>query len=269
MKYYLHDCNSFNDEKVSELFLQYGYEGLGLFYTLLEKVGAQEKPIKTTVLKHQLKVGKRLDKCWDFMESIGIISTVNGETFSERILSYSEKYKIKKEKNREKISQWRENQIIEKNVTSYEPNCNDHKVNRSKVNINRTNVLVADATPELRKKYSELQEELRTKPIGEIYTTIKNFVEEHKPDFPDPYIDAWNLVAGKYGLVRVTDITDDRKQKMKTRVREPGFNFFKIMEAITKFPEYRGENNSGWKVTFNYLLKSQKNYTEMIEKLGE
>jgi len=50
MKYFLHDCNSFNDDKVSELFLNFGYEGLGLFYTILERIGAQEKPICCVML---------------------------------------------------------------------------------------------------------------------------------------------------------------------------------------------------------------------------
>ena len=135
MKYFLHDCNSFNDDKVSELFLNFGYEGLGLFYTILERIGAQEKPIKTIVLKSQLKVGKKLDKCWSFMEEIGLISSKNGDTFNERILSYSETYQIKKEKNREKILQWREKQVVTENVTSYEPVCNPPKVNESKVNV--------------------------------------------------------------------------------------------------------------------------------------
>lgn len=133
MKYFLHDCNALNDEKISELIVAHGYEGLGLFYSVLEKIGAQEKPVKTTVLKHQLNVGKKLDKCWSFMEEIGLISSNNGETFNERILSYSEKYQIKKEKNRERISQWRENQVDAENVTSYELICNASKVKESKV----------------------------------------------------------------------------------------------------------------------------------------
>jgi len=134
MKYFLHDCNSFDDEKITELFINFGYEGLGLFYTLLEKIGKQEKPIKTEILKSQLKVGKKLEKCWNFMESLGIISSNNGDTFNEHLLNYSEMYQIKKEKNRKKISEWREKQQNTKNVTSYEPNCNQPKVKLSKVN---------------------------------------------------------------------------------------------------------------------------------------
>ena len=133
MKYYLHDSNSFNDEKITELFISFGYEGLGLFYTILEKLAAQEKPIKTTVLKSQLKVGKKLQKCWDFMESIELISSNNGETFNNNLLNFSGKYKIKKEKTRERVSQWRKNQELKKNVTCYEGVCNTDKVKESKV----------------------------------------------------------------------------------------------------------------------------------------
>lgn len=134
MKYFLHDTSAFEDEKISELFIHFGYEGIGLFFTTLEKLAKQEKPVKTEVLKHQLNIGKRLEKCWKFMEEIGLISSSNGETFNEQLLNFSEKYKIKKEKNAKKISEWREKQTDTKNVTSYEPVCNQPKVKESKVN---------------------------------------------------------------------------------------------------------------------------------------
>jgi Domain of unknown function (DUF4373) len=139
MKYFLHDSSSFNDEKITELYLEYGYEGLGLFYTILEKLALQEKPIKTKVLKHQLNVGKKLDKVWQFMEKIDLISSNNGETFNKQLLNFSEKYQIKKEKNAKRISEWRENQQLSENVTRSEHDCNDYKVNESKLNeVNNT-----------------------------------------------------------------------------------------------------------------------------------
>lgn len=134
MKYYLHDTDAFNDEKISELFIEFGYEGLGLFYTILEKLAKQEKPIKTNVLKAQLKVGKKLNKCWDFMEQIDLISSNNGETFNKQLINFSEKYKIKSEKNAKRISEWREKQAVKENVTHYESVCNTPKVKESKVN---------------------------------------------------------------------------------------------------------------------------------------
>ena len=133
MKYFLHDTNAFQDEKITELFMSFGYEGIGLFFTLLEKLAMQEKPMKTDVLKKQLFVGKRLEKIWNFMEEIELISSNNGETFNEQLLNFSEKYKIKKEKTREKVLQWRKRQEDKKNVTSYETVRNHSKVKESKV----------------------------------------------------------------------------------------------------------------------------------------
>jgi hypothetical protein len=137
MKYFLHDTSAIDDEKVAELFINFGYEGIGLFYVILEKLGKQEKPVKTAVLKSQLKVGKKLEKCWNFMESIGIISSNNGETFNKQLLNFSEKFLIKKEKTRKKVEEWRKNQEDKENVTSYVPNCNQDKDNISKDNISK------------------------------------------------------------------------------------------------------------------------------------
>jgi hypothetical protein len=134
MKYYLHDSNAFNDEKITRLYIQFGYEGLGLFYTCLEKFAQQEKPINTLVLKHQLNIGKRLEKCWLFMEQIGLLSSNNGETFNKQLLNFSESYKIKKEKNAKRILEWREKQDNIKNVTCNESVSNTPKVKESKVN---------------------------------------------------------------------------------------------------------------------------------------
>jgi len=133
MRYFLHDTSSFDDEKITLLFLEHGYEGVGLFYTILEKIGKQEKPINTIALKAQLKVGKRLEKCWKFMEEIELIQSNNGETFNEQLLIISEKYQIKKEKNKKKVSEWRERQKNTKDVTGNEPVRNRPKVKESKV----------------------------------------------------------------------------------------------------------------------------------------
>ena len=164
MKYFLHSTDSFEDEKVSELFMHYGYEGLGLFYTALEKIAKQEKPIKTIVLKNQLKVGKKLEKCWEFMESLGILSTNNGDTFNKQLLNFSEKYKIKKEKTAEKVKQWRENQTVEENVTSYKNKCNAPKVKESKGKESKVNIDI-DMSPKVDVPLIEtLEEEKKESP---------------------------------------------------------------------------------------------------------
>jgi len=180
MKYYLHDSNSFNDEKITELFICFGYEGLGLFYTLLEKLAQQEKPIKTTVLKSQLKVGKKLEKCWSFMEEIKLISSNNGETFNKQLMNFSGKYAIKKEKNKKRVAEWRDKQEVTENVTCYKSVRNTDKVKESKVNESKeSNRDVAKATTQ--KRISVFKESLfpYTKTQGGIYSVdmVKSFFE--------------------------------------------------------------------------------------------
>jgi len=68
------------------------------------------------------------------MEQIGLIQSNNGESFNEQLLNFSEKYQIKKEKTREKVSEFRERQRDIKNVTGYNDECNHPKVKESKVN---------------------------------------------------------------------------------------------------------------------------------------
>lgn len=134
-----------DDEKVTELFKLYGYEGTGLFHAILEKLAKQEKPIKTEILKYQLKVGKRLEKCWKFMEEIGLISSNNDETFNKQLLNYAESYQIKKEKTAKKVSEWRKRQEDIESVTSYETVSNLPKVNKSKVKESKVNNNTVDA----------------------------------------------------------------------------------------------------------------------------
>jgi len=131
MKYYLHDSNSFNDEKITQLFMEFGYEGLGLFYTLLEKIASQEKPIITSVLKSQLRVGKKLEKCWKFMESIELIHSIDGETYNLQLMKFSEKYRIKKEKTSKRVAKFRDKQEVTNHVTCYNHDSNGHKENEN------------------------------------------------------------------------------------------------------------------------------------------
>lgn len=136
MRYFEHDSSALEDEKMALLFIEFGYEGIGLYWSILEKLTKQEKPINTLVLKHQLKVGKKLAKCWKFMESIDIISSNNGETFSKRLTNFIESYQEKKYKTSKRVLQHRENQTHEENVTRYnhESNATD-KIRIDKIRI--------------------------------------------------------------------------------------------------------------------------------------
>ena len=142
------------------------------------------------------------------MEEIGLISSNNGETFNEQLLNFSEKYKIKKEKNAKRISEWRKNQEDKKNVTRYEHVRNTPKVNRSKVKrieVNKTNAIEFDIFWNLYdkkigdkngciKKWGKLAEETQLK-IIEILPEWKNqFQDKQFQPYPATFLnqERWN-----------------------------------------------------------------------------
>ena len=74
------------------------------------------------------------------MESLELISSSNDETFNEQLLNFSQKYQIKNQKTKERVSQWRKNQEDKKNVTHNERVGNASKVKLSKVKESKDNI---------------------------------------------------------------------------------------------------------------------------------
>ena len=239
MKYYLHDTNAFQDEKITQLFMKFGYEGIGLFFTILEKIALQEQPVKTDVLKKQLFIGKRLEKCWEFMEEIDLISSNNGETFNKQLLNFSEKFKIKKEKNRKRISEWRENQINKENVTRYECVRNTDKVNinKSKVNINILNFDFIESEYSvcflewIDYKKEKKQSYKTQKSLESCYHNLK-LLSDFDPEKAKQIV--FNSISNNYsGLFKLK--TDNKNQKDETRnyIRD------RIIEVTSRDAEIR------------------------------
>ncbi len=228
MKYFLHDTSAFEDEKVTELFMQYGYEGIGLFYTILEKIGKQEKPVKTVVLKRQLQVGKRLEKCWSFMEEIGLISSNNGDTFNKQLLNFSEKYQIKKEKNAKRISDWREKQTVTENVTHYEHVRNTPKVNRSKVNRSKKNNNIV--IPDEESGNIEPKVILPKKEVSLFTLMVAVWFEDTHPDF------VFSPIDGKKINSIINKIRELLKKKKRVDTDDEILSFFKLV--CQNLPEY-------------------------------
>jgi len=252
MKYYLHSTSYIEDEKVAELFINHGYEGVGLFYVLREKLAKHEKPIKTNVLKHQLKVGKKLEKIWKFLEEIELISSNNGETFCEESLNNIEMFKEKNEKTKIRVAKFRENQRLKNNVTRNDTECNAY--NLTKLNLTKPNKdIINNISAEQSSAYKYLEKSKES---------IFEFIKTEKPQFIEPYADYWNLFADKYGLAKVQKVTNSRKKKFKTRLAEEKFNFLKITKKLTEASDF--VLTQKW-MTFDWVIFSESNYVKILE----
>ena len=139
MKYFLHDSAAMQDEKVTKLFIEFGYTGTGLFFAVLEKIAYSESPIEDEILRFQLKIkGKKLNQIYDFLFKIELLFMQNDKVFNENVLKVAEKYKINKEKNRKRVLEWRKNQEDTENVTHYEQIRNNDVTLANKTKENKT-----------------------------------------------------------------------------------------------------------------------------------
>lgn len=134
-----------------------------------------------------------------------------------------------------------------------------------KQNPKRKSFVVACATPTASESdYKELVKDLDGKELKVIWSGLKDFIDTHKPNFIEPYFDAWNLYAGFYKLSRAEIINDDRKKKFRTRIAEPGFDFIKVLEKIKLSDLLLGKTGK-WRVSFDWILENQSNYIKILE----
>ena len=144
MKYFLHYTNAMQDEKITRLFIEFGYAGTGLFFAILERFADTESPIFEDILKYQLKIkGKKLTKIYEFLIEIELIFSQKSEqnenkieVFNENILKSAKKYQKNNENAKKRVTQWRERQADKENVThnKYVRNADVTLVNKIKIN---------------------------------------------------------------------------------------------------------------------------------------
>lgn len=94
---------------------------------------------------------------------------------------------------------------------------------------------------------------------------IASFIQDKKPTIIEPYMDLWNLSAPINGLSRVETISDSRLKKFNTRVKEPSFDFIKILTEIKASSYLRGKTNS-WKCDWDWVFENDSNYIKIIEQ---
>lgn len=83
---------------------------------------------------------------------------------------------------------------------------------------------------------------------------------------PDDVIEGWNAVATECGLPVVRKLTDARKRKLRTRIKQfPDIDDWR--RALTEIRCNRwmhGDNDRGWRADFDFLLQD-KSFTKLTE----
>lgn len=292
LSYYRHEVDSHNHWKFKVLRKKYKWDGEGKFWALNNMIAKAEN----CVLDLSLDVRKKavaveldftpaeLDEFLVFLkEECSLISFNPGGITTEMVQEIFQEVSSTREYQRERKQRKRSLSNGKQEMSNGTPEVNKEssviktteksKVKKSKEEYTKPNGLLSsgedESQRELKIEYEKLATEITGKDHRDIYKAIRQFVTDRRPQFAEPYIDAWNIFAPSNGLQTVRSITPDRRNKIRVRCREPEFDFFKILSSIRQNGFYRGDNDRGWKVEFNYVIESQAKYMPIIERLKE
>lgn len=182
------------------------------------------------------------------------------DNFKQTLRQKVEKYPpppIRTADDKQMISISEADEVLKRNESETETNQKGAKA-----------LLVANATQSgnqqaLKKQWEELVQTLTGQDVKVVWNGLKQFISDSKPEFIEPYKEAWNLFAGTYKLALVEVLGESRKKKFKTRIGEEGFDFLKILEKIKTSSMLKGLEGS-WKVSFDWILENDNNYAKIL-----
>lgn len=82
----------------------------------------------------------------------------------------------------------------------------------------------------------------------------------------DEAVSAWNEMAERHGLSRVSKLTDTRRRSLRQRLTEcDGIEGWSdAMRLVTKSPHLLGHSRGGWKADFDFVLQ-QRSFVKLME----
>lgn len=288
--YFTHDRDMRNHRKIKSVRTKFGLAGYAIWCMTLEYLtGIDGNVVEYTDTEIELMSGDygvsgaEIREVLDYCIRLELLFLKDGfihsETLDERLKPVYEKRGVSKSNSKKQLrsnGQFVGNNTDDTVVSGAEipqSKVKGIKVKETGVNGKSAIALAASAEAErqseLKKCYEELQSQQSGKDPRDVFKAVRDFVLTKNPVFAEPYVDAWNIFAPSNNLESVREISKDRRDKIRIRTREPAFDFFKILGAIRQNSFYKGENNNGWKIDFNYVIHSEKNYIKLIEKYKE
>lgn len=79
-------------------------------------------------------------------------------------------------------------------------------------------------------------------------------------------VESWNRMATELGYRKIKlTLTDGRLKKLRTRIREPEFQFTEIMQAFRDNRPAITNAKGEWKPNFDWVIRDQTTYTRILE----
>ncbi len=274
--YFSHDYTSRSDQKIKNLLVKHGFKGYGIFWAIVEDLYMNANAMRTHYdsIAYDLRTDE--ETVYSIINDFDLFQISNGyfssNSIKKRLLEREEKSsKARNSAN----ARWHAN-ASEKDANALRPESDrnpikERKVKESKEVSNPIGLLgILDSTEavmDLKKKYADLEKKLVDEGADAIsaFTCLKEFINEHRPIFPEPYIAVWNIFASKYEFSRVEKINEVRRTKIRARVQDKHFDFIKILDKIRTSKQVTQPGNWPWKVNFDHIIENDSNYVKIIE----
>lgn len=239
-KWFSHDSNARRDPKVLAIRSKYGSEGYGWYWIILEML-REDNSFEFPLSKlHIMALTKELDTNIDLLNGflndcleIGLFNVRHEgeqrvlfcEGLNRRMLTYQEKRKRRIEAGRKGgIATAQKSTALLQHCSSKETAKDSHLTTLH-------------------------------------YTSNKTPLESENPtkDEVDKFVSNWNKFAAHHQLAQVKKLTVSRRKKLLKLLRDPYFtdNLNEIFEKAAASSFLMGENNRGWKMNFDFILRPE------------
>jgi hypothetical protein len=92
--------------------------------------------------------------------------------------------------------------------------------------------------------------------------SLYTFIATYKPDFIEPYVELWNFFASERKKPQISKVSDARRKKFHTRIKEKAFDFLAVLTRAGHAGDFL--STSTW-FTWDWIMDSESNYLKVIE----
>lgn len=240
-EFFSHDYNARNDPKIVKLCMDMGYEGIGIYWSILEIFYEQggyinQSDIKGIAYALRLNDEEKIEK---ILNNYNLFEKNDEKYFSKSIFD-----RLKRRKNKSIKAKHSAEKRWE-----YQSEINDANAMRN----------LCDGDAKIRDS------------IEEIIYKKEDRIEEYR-DFEKSLLPRWNSFCDKYpSLPKVREITATRRKHLKERFEKNSFrDFDKILLSIEQQPflihgNPNSEKHKDWCIDLDWLIKNDTNYVKVLE----
>lgn len=257
--YFSHDSNALTDTKILNMRADYGLEGYGLYWAIIEMLRNETtyklelskntyRAIKTLANPQNIDIEKFINEC---IEDYKLFVKEGNMFFSKSLLNRMQEYEKKKKINKEngKLGGRPRKEKTEEKPNGYEKESEEEPIDYETKTENNQSKGKESKGKENKVKESKIKESKVNK--------------KEKEDKRKEIVEIYN--ASCTNLPAVQKVTDKRNKQIDEFIKNFTIEQFKEICCIANNSDFlTGKNDRGWKADFDFVLRIDK-ATKILE----